>query len=79
MADKLLPDVSRKEILTMATRGGAEALELKCGTLAPGQKADLIGFRVSPCYSGSWWDVPFESYRQEVDFYNVYEKFDSIS
>ncbi len=71
MADKLLPDVSRREILTMATSGGAEALGLQCGTLAPGQKADLIGFRVSPSYSGFWWDVPFESHRHEVDFYGV--------
>ena len=71
MADKLLPDVSRREILTMATRGGAEALGLECGTLASGKKADLIGFRVSAAYSGSWWDVPFESRRQEVDFYTV--------
>ena len=71
MADKLLPDVSRKEILTMATRGGAEALGLQCGTLLPGQKADLIGFRVPPFYSGPWWDVPFEPQRREVDFYRV--------
>jgi cytosine/adenosine deaminase-related metal-dependent hydrolase len=69
MADKLLPDVSRKEILTMATLGGAEALGLQCGKLACGQKADLIGFRISPPYSGSWSDIPFESHRQEVDFY----------
>ena len=73
MADKLLPDVSRKEILAMATRGGAEALGLQCGVLAPGKKADLIGFRVSKAYSGSWWDVPFESHRREVDFYSMDE------
>ncbi len=71
MAEKLLPDVSRKELLTMATCGGAESLGLPCGTLAPGQKADFIGFRVSPAYSGPWWDVPFEPDRQEVDFYSV--------
>ena len=71
MADKLLPDVSRKEILTMATCGGAEALGLQCGTLASGQKADLIGFRVPSAYSGPWWDVPFEPDRHEVDFYRV--------
>ncbi len=70
-ADKLLPDVSRQEILTMATSGGAEALGLQCGTLVPGQKADLIGFSVSPSYSGPWWDVPFEPLRCEVDFYSV--------
>jgi aminodeoxyfutalosine deaminase len=68
-ADKLLPDVSRKEILTMATRSGGEALGLECGKLVCGQKADLIGFRVPTSYSGSWFDVPFESDRHEVDFY----------
>ncbi len=78
MADKLLPDVSRREILRMATCGGAEALGLQCGTLAFGQKADLIGFRVSPSYSGSWWDVPFESPRREVDFYSVDGKPDAL-
>jgi 5-methylthioadenosine/S-adenosylhomocysteine deaminase len=71
MADKLLPDVSRKEILAMATDGGAEALGLPCGKLASGQKADLIGFRIPSSYSGSWWDVPFEPDRREVDFYRV--------
>ena len=71
MADKLLQDVSRKEILTMATCGGAEALGLQCGTLASGQKADLIGFRIPTSYSGPWWDVPFEPDRREVDFYRV--------
>jgi aminodeoxyfutalosine deaminase len=70
-ADKLLPDVSRKEILTMATRYGGEALGLECGKLASGQKADLIGFRVPPSYSGSWFDVPFERGHHEVDFYMV--------
>ena len=71
MADKLLPEVSRKEILAMATCGGAKALGLKSGSLAPGQKADLIGFRVPHSYSGSWWDVPFETGRHKVDFYQV--------
>ena len=79
MADKLLPDVSRKEIITMATRGGAEALGLKCGVLAPGKKADLIGFRVSKTYSGPWWDVPFESHRRKVDFYSVDENYYGFS
>ena len=55
----------------MATRSGGEALGLQCGKLACGQQADLIGFRVSPSYSGSWFDVPFESHRHEVDFYMV--------
>ncbi len=70
-ADKLLSTVSREEILTMATRSGGEALGLGGGNLACGQKADLIGFRVPPSYSGSWLDVPFELGRHEVDFYMV--------
>lgn len=76
-ADKLLPDVSRKEILTMATRMGGEALGLECGKIACGQKADLIGFRVPPTYSGCWSEVPFEPHRQEVDFYMVDGKSDT--
>jgi len=79
MADKLLSDVSRKEILTMATCGGAEALGLQCGTLASGQRADLIGFRVPSAYSGPWWDVPFEPDRRGVDFYRVDGKPDILS
>ncbi len=71
MADKLLPDVSRKEILTMATLGGADALGLESGELALGKKADLIGFRVPATYLGPWWDVPFEPHRRKVDFYKV--------
>ncbi|MFP6637400.1 MAG: amidohydrolase family protein [Nitrospinaceae bacterium] len=70
-ADKLLSNVSRKEILAMATCMGGEALNLECGKLASGQKADLIGFRVPSSYSGSWFDVPFEPRRQKVDFYMV--------
>jgi aminodeoxyfutalosine deaminase len=71
MADKLLPDVSRMEILNMATCAGAEALGLQCGKLVCGQKADLIGFHVPSSYSGSWSDVPFEPHRHKVDFYMV--------
>ncbi len=71
VADKLLPDVSRKEILTMATRSGADALGLRCGKLVCGQQADLIGFRVSPSYCGPWSDIPFEARRRAVDFYMV--------
>ncbi|MZH46259.1 MAG: amidohydrolase family protein [Nitrospinae bacterium] len=77
--EKILPDISRKEILIMATCGGAESLGLPCGTLAPGQKADFIGFRVPPSYSGPWWDVPFEANRQKVDFYCVDGKSVSFS
>ncbi len=74
-ADKLLSDVSRREILTMATYSGGEALGLESGSLVYGKRADLIGFRVAPSYSGSWMDVPFESDRHEVDFYMVDGKF----
>ncbi len=71
VADELLPDVGRGEILAMATCAGGEALGLECGKLARGRPADVIGFRVPPSYAGSWCDVPFESRRHEVDFYMV--------
>jgi aminodeoxyfutalosine deaminase len=68
MADKLLPDVSRKEILTMATRFGGEILHLPCGKIESGQKADIIGFKIaSP--SEDWYDMPFDPQRKIVDFY----------
>ena len=79
MADKLLPDVNRKEILDMATRAGGVALGLECGKLACGFNADLIGFRLPPSFSGSWSDVPFESQRREVDFYMVNGKVKTFS
>lgn len=68
MADKLLPDVSRKEILTMATRFGAEILRLPCGKIEVGQKADIIGFKINS-HSGDWHDLPFDPQRKKVDFY----------
>jgi len=74
MADKLLPDVSRKEILTMATRYGAEILRFPCGTIEPGQKADLIGFQINTEMK-NWHDLPFEPETQKVDFYMVNGKF----
>jgi aminodeoxyfutalosine deaminase len=67
MADAMLPDVSRTEIIHMATEGGGKALGLATGTLAPGMSADLIGFRV-PKKPDSWTDVPFEPNRDRVDF-----------
>jgi len=69
MADKLLPEVSRKEILRMATRFGAEILRFPCGKIEPGQKGDLIGFQIPPDHTGNWHDIPFEPQRKEVDFY----------
>ena len=74
MADKLLPDVSRKEILTMATSYGAQILRFPCGTIERGQKADLIGFRIKTEMK-NWHDLPFESETKKVDFYMVNGKF----
>jgi len=74
MADKLLPDVSRKEILTMATSYGAKILRFPCGTIEPGQKADMIGFRINSEMK-DWHDLPFESETKKVDFYMVNGKF----
>ena len=67
LAGTLLPEVSRRDILAMATRGGAEALGLECGVLAPGRPADLIGFRL-PKSGGAWMDIPFAPERGAVDF-----------
>ena len=75
MADKLLPEVSRKEILKMATRLGAEILRLPCGKIEPGQKVDFIGFKIGSDYGGDWHDIPFEPQRNKVDFYMVDGKF----
>ena len=71
MADKLLPEVSRKEILKMATRLGAEILRLPCGKIEPGQKGDFIGFKIGSDYDGDWHDIPFQPQRKKVDFYMV--------
>ncbi len=75
MANKLLPDVNRKEILRMATRFGAEILQFSCGKIEPGQKADLIGFQMRSDYGGDWHDIPFEPQRKKVDFYMMDGKF----
>ncbi|MFL2948130.1 MAG: amidohydrolase family protein [Nitrospinales bacterium] len=75
MADKLLPEVSRKEILKMATRFGAEILRLPCGKIEPGQKGDFIGFKIGADYDGDWHDIPFEPQRNKVDFYMMDGKF----
>lgn len=67
IADEMLPDVSRPEILKMATEGGGRVLGLPTGSIAPGMSADLIGFRVHQ-KPHAWTDVPFESGRERVDF-----------
>ena len=74
MADKLLPGVSRKEILMMATRFGGEILRLPCGKIESGQKADIIGFRIAS-QGKDWYDLPFEPHRKKVDFYMMDGKF----
>ncbi|NIQ00078.1 MAG: amidohydrolase family protein, partial [Nitrospinaceae bacterium] len=67
VAEKMLADVSRPELLEMATRGGAQALGLNSGTVVPGAFADLIGFQIA-APPEAWSDVPFEPDRREVDF-----------
>ncbi|MFQ5673058.1 MAG: amidohydrolase family protein [Nitrospinales bacterium] len=66
-AEEMLPGVSRREILEMATWRGAEALGLKTGYAAPGMPADLIGLRVANP-PASLYDVPFGAGRNQVDF-----------
>ncbi|PIQ96314.1 MAG: hypothetical protein COV67_10170 [Nitrospinae bacterium CG11_big_fil_rev_8_21_14_0_20_56_8] len=72
LAEAMLTDVSRVEILQMATRFGAQVLgpSPDAGTLALGAPADVVGFRVEsrPAY---WKDVPFESGRERADFVMV--------
>jgi len=67
IAGEMLPDVSRREILEMATWRGAEALGLKTGAIAPGMPADLIGLRVENL-PDSLYDIPFDAVRRQVDF-----------
>ena len=67
IADAMLEEVSRPEIIKMATLGGASVLGLPIGRLTPGRPADLIGFRVDK-KPESWTDVPFDPQRESVDF-----------
>ncbi len=62
----MLPEVSRREILDMATRQGAKALNLKTGVMGPGFSADLIALRVDE-EPADWLDPVFDPQRQEVD------------
>ncbi len=66
LAEEMLPDVSRAEILEMATAGGASALGLKTGVLVPGYPADLIALRVSHP-PANWHDPLFDPHRTQVD------------
>jgi len=67
IAEEMLPQVTRLEILQMATRGGAKALDLPAGTIAPGRAADIIGFRIDKTPT-AWVDVAFAAHRETVDF-----------
>ena len=66
-AEEMLVDVSRAELLRMATRGGAATVGMDCGVIDKGRPADLIGFRLRGQFS-DWYSVPFESERDRVDF-----------
>ena len=65
-AEELLPELTRMEILGMATQGGARVLGFNGGCLAPGKPADFIGFKIKKI-PDSWADVPFETGREKVD------------
>jgi cytosine/adenosine deaminase-related metal-dependent hydrolase len=67
VADEILQNVSRTEILTMATLGGAEVLDLPVGMISPGSPADLIGLCVDE-KPERWQDVVFDRDRESVDF-----------
>ena len=66
-AEEMLVDVSREELLRMATRGGATTVGMDCGVIDKGRPVDLIGFRLRGQF-GDWYSVPFESERDRVDF-----------
>lgn len=66
MAEEMLPEVSRRELLWMATRGGALASGVEAGRLVPGAAADLVAFR-TPNAAAHWWDLPFERSRVDPD------------
>jgi len=66
-AEEMLVDVSREELLRIATRGGAATVGMDCGVIEKGRPADLIGFRLQG-QSDDWYSVPFESERDRADF-----------
>jgi aminodeoxyfutalosine deaminase len=66
-AEEMLVDVSREEILRMATRGGAETVGMGCGVIEKGRPADLIGFRLRGQLD-DWYSLPFEPERHMADF-----------
>ncbi len=74
LAEEMLPELHRAEILWLATAGGSQALNIEKLGLEPGQPADLIAFRFRN--SGEdWWDLPFDPDRQKVDFSMISGKF----
>ena len=66
LAEEMLPDVTREEILEMATAGGASALGLKTGIIAPGYPADLIAVRVHQ-KPEKYTDMLFDPQRRQID------------
>ncbi len=57
LAGAMLPEVSRAEIIWMATVGGALASGVAGGVVEPGEPADLLAFRnTSHDQSLPWWD-----------------------
>ncbi len=58
LADAMLPDVSRAEILWMATAGGAIVSDLDGGEIVEGARADLTAFKLpGSTPQKTWWDV----------------------
>ena len=66
-AEEMLVDVSREEILRMATKGVAETVGMDCGVIEKGRPADLIGFRLRGEFD-DWYSLPFEPEREKADF-----------
>ncbi len=61
LAAAMLPDVSRAEILWMATVGGAMATGIDGGEVVPGGRADLLAFKLKyPGPPKPWWEIVFE-------------------
>ena len=67
LAEEMLSDLDRSEILWLATVGGSQALRLENSGIESGQPADLIGFRYRNA-GEDWWDLPFDRDRRQVDF-----------
>ena len=59
LAGAMLPEVSRAEILWMATAGGALASGLEAGRIVPGGMADVIAFKRTNVKS-PWWDTVWD-------------------